>query len=89
MGFLILMILLSPVIPLLYLFNKWEKNGKNLKYTIIMLVISLASNLIGSYLESRASGWNSLAYIGLINGGQFGLIISALLFVYSLAKSLR
>lgn len=93
MGFVIyifMIIITSPVLPMIYLFMKYFEEGNNrIVISLIMLGISAVYLFLGNLYVDHAHGFDGFNAIGAMWGGFAGIIISLIVLVISVIGFFR
>ncbi len=87
LGIAILWLILSPLIPMIYLFYRYFQNGANrLSTAVTMLIVCAVIYALGLLYEKLSHGFDGLRALGAVWGGFAGMIVSVIMLIIAVFK---
>ena len=88
--FIILMIITSPVPPMIWLFMKYfEESSNRIMISVIMLEVCSVYLFLGNLYSDHAHGFDGFNAIGAMWGGYAGIFVSMIVLVISVIMYFR
>ncbi len=88
--FIILMIITSPIPPMIFLFMKYFEEGSNrILISLIMLAVCSVYLFLGNLYSDHAHGFDGFNAIGAMWGGYAGIFVSVIVLVISVIMYFR